>query len=584
MLYKLTSSHSSFKALSFQPGLNIVLAERAISENDASDNSLERLTRNGAGKTSVVDLIHFLLGGRPEGALKSKYISDWNFELTLDIGSTRRVVRRSVGDTGKIRVLSSSRVEEPESEEYSNAAWNRVLGNAWFGLFAERQAGSATYRQLFSYFVRRRRDGGFDSPTRTFRAQAYSSIETNLAVLFGLDPELVRSFHQTKASLKQIDEARKTLSNLEAINAEGDRKVDLEARLAAEIAASELVRNRLKERIEAFNVLPAFRELESELARLNKEGVELSDQDVLDRESISANRDALSAEADSHTLDLDKMFEEAQIVFPDIVRTRYKEVASFHAKLIENRRAHLTAEIDAAQSRIEARSPHRERVEERRRDITASLRSSGPAEELLRLRDELSAKDAHLSGLRSRLLEARRLEDRREEVEHELEEAARSLRQDRRERSTIVDEASRTFSEISERLYETPGQLVISATEDGLRFVPSIPSEQSSGVMSMQIFCFDLTIASLCLRRGQGPGFIVHDSHLFEPVDGRQFAQALRIAADFSNETGIQYITLLNSDELARAQAESGHDFSEYVVETKLSDAPNGGLFGIRFE
>jgi uncharacterized protein YydD (DUF2326 family) len=203
---------------------------------------------------------------------------------------------------------------------------------------------------------------------------------------------------------------------------------------------------------------------------------------------------------------------------------------------------------------------------------------------LLRLRDELAERESALKRLEGRLQEARKLEERIEQLERELDEAVRALRQDRRERFKIVDKASRTFSAISEQLYEKPGQLVVSATETGLRFLPQTPADGSAGVMSMEVFCFDLTLAALAQGRGEGPGFIIHDSHLFEPVDGRQFARALQIAADFADKTGIQYVALLNSDELLRAERESGANFEEYVLETKLSDTPDGGLFGIRFD
>jgi hypothetical protein len=145
-------------------------------------------------------------------------------------------------------------------------------------------------------------------------------------------------------------------------------------------------------------------------------------------------------------------------------------------------------------------------------------------------------------------------------------------------------QASRTLSEISERLYETPGELAISTNEQGLRFVPRIPSSQSAGVMSMQIFCFDFTMAALCRSRGMGPGFLIHDSHLYEPVDGRQFARALRIGAEYAEEIGIQYVVTLNSDELARAETEGNEDFRSFVLAPVLSDAPEAGLFGIRFD
>ena len=102
--------------------------------------------------------------------------------------------------------------------------------------------------------------------------------------------------------------------------------------------------------------------------------------------------------------------------------------------------------------------------------------------------------------------------------------------------------------------------------------------------MSMEIFCFDLTIALLCNRRGVGPGFLVHDSHLFEPVDGRQFARALRIASRFCTENDLQYVVMLNSDELMRAELEGNEDFTEFLLQPSLADTSEGGLFGFRFD
>lgn len=576
MLHRLSADRAQFKTLAFKAGLNIVLASR----DDQSDRSSNRKSRNGAGKSSVVDLVHFLLGGKAEGALSSPALTDWTFKLELDVGRDRLSVERRADDAKNVSVGKGM----VDQSRLGNTQWCQRLGEAWFGLTEKSGRGGVSYRQLISYFARRKRDGGLDSPIRTFRAQSSASSETTLAELFGLDSELVRKFHQTKSALKQTKDAQGALAELDKSAAAGSRRVDLEAQLEAQIAAVKLGRDRLSERIEAFNVLPAFRELEGELAALNQKFRELSDADVLDSEAIDVNSNALESERFTDAPDLTRLFGEAQIVFPDIVSNRYAEVQRFHEQLIQNRRSHLENEIAAARDRIQSRRPQREAIEVRRREITRSLRSSGPADELLRLRDELSSREAELRELEGRLKEARTLEQRVEQLERELEEAIRALRQDRRERSSIVELASTTFSQISERLYEQPGSLAISATETGLRFLPSTPADKSAGVMSMEIFCFDLTIASLSNRRGKGPGFILHDSHLFEPVDGRQFAKALQIAAEFSEETGIQYIALLNSDELERAQREAGTNFDQYVLETQLSDAADGGLFGIRFD
>lgn len=575
MLHRLSADRSGFRTLNFRPGLNIILATRTDSGEDG-----ERRSRNGAGKSSAIDLIHFLLGGKPEGALAAPELAEWNFTLELDVGTERIEVTRSVANSKQVSINS------PTSgvDRIQNTQWCKRLGQEWFGLGEKRGNGDVSYRQLVTYFARRKRDGGLDSPTRTFRSQSASVTETSLAHLFGLDAELVRNLHQSKAALKQTKDAQKALAALDSAAAEGAKRADLEAQLEAQIASVKLGRDRLAERIEAFNVLPAFRELERELAKLNHDFRDLSDGDVIDQEAIDVNARTLEAEVFTDAPDIARLFDEARIIFPDLVTDRYEEVRRFHEKLLENRQSHLRNEIAAAQERIKNRQPLRERIEERRRNITRSLRASGPADELLRLRDELAGRESELKQLEGRLQEARKLEDRIELLEREVEEAVRALRQDRRERSMIIDTASRTFSEISERLYEKPGQLAISATDTGLRFLPQTPADGSAGVMSMEVFCFDLTLAALAKGRGEGPGFIIHDSHLFEPVDGRQFARALQIAADFSETMGIQYVTLLNSDEIDRAERESGVSFEDYVLETTLSDTSDGGLFGIRFD
>ena len=100
----------------------------------------------------------------------------------------------------------------------------------------------------------------------------------------------------------------------------------------------------------------------------------------------------------------------------------------------------------------------------------------------------------------------------------------------------------------------------------------------------MQIFCFDLMLADLATRRGMGPGFLVHDSHLFDGVDERQVAKALQLGADHAASVGYQYIVTMNSDALPRDGFRPGFDVDAFVRPTKLTDATEtGGLFGLRF-
>jgi uncharacterized protein YydD (DUF2326 family) len=100
----------------------------------------------------------------------------------------------------------------------------------------------------------------------------------------------------------------------------------------------------------------------------------------------------------------------------------------------------------------------------------------------------------------------------------------------------------------------------------------------------MEIFCFDMMLQRMCARQKIGPGFLIHDSHLFDGVDPRQTARALAVGARLAEEIGFQYIVTLNSDVLAEV---SSADFNvdSYLVPQRLTDATaDGGLLGIRFE
>ncbi len=100
----------------------------------------------------------------------------------------------------------------------------------------------------------------------------------------------------------------------------------------------------------------------------------------------------------------------------------------------------------------------------------------------------------------------------------------------------------------------------------------------------MEIFCFDTMIMRLLAERKRGPGFLIHDSHLFDGVDERQVAAALSIGAASAAEFGYQYIVTLNSDDVAKIDP-SIFDASSYILEPRLYDEQDtGGLFGFRFD
>lgn len=157
------------------------------------------------------------------------------------------------------------------------------------------------------------------------------------------------------------------------------------------------------------------------------------------------------------------------------------------------------------------------------------------------------------------------------------------LLQDYTEQSKRLQHAIQTFEEISQSLLKEAGHLQIRESSNGPQFEINIQGSRSKGISNMQIFCFDMMLMQLCADRGIGPGFLIHDSHLYDGVDERQKAKALEVGAARAQEFGFQYIVTMNSDDVPTGQLPEGF-ISTRSVDVDLTDASEtGGLFGVRF-
>ena len=212
------------------------------------------------------------------------------------------------------------------------------------------------------------------------------------------------------------------------------------------------------------------------------------------------------------------------------------------------------------------------------------LQSGGALEQYTAMREELGRSEAEIEIVRQRLETAEALESSKAELDIERSQLARSLRNDIHERTEFVDEAILKFEEISEALYERAGSLTVDVSSGGPTFEVKIERQRSKGITNMQIFCFDLMLMELNSQKHRSPGFLIHDSHLFDGVDERQVANALQLGARRAESNHFQYIVTMNSDALPSDGFRSGFDIRKYVVDTRLTDATEtGGLFGIRF-
>ena len=330
-------------------------------------------------------------------------------------------------------------------------------------------------------------------------------------------------------------------------------------------------------------VLPQYHELEAEADYLTRRLNSLANANVIDAATIRDLESAMQAEAPSPLSDLERIYAEAGVALPGLATKRYGEVQNFHESIIQNRRDYLTGEFEAAKQRVGAREQEKQQIDDRRATVMGVLQSHGALDQFSRLQGEVARMEVEVESLRQRFDAAEQLEGTKNELEIERNRLTLRLRRDFSEQKDRLSEAILAFEETSKRLYESAGSMTVEPTVNGPAFHFPMQGSRSKGIKNMQIFCFDMMLMRLCAKRGFGPGFLVHDSHLFDGVDGRQIISAMKVGSETAEALGFQYIVTMNEDDAFKEKI-PGFDLIRHVLPVVLTDAKDdGGLFGFRF-
>ncbi|MDP9120140.1 MAG: DUF2326 domain-containing protein [Acidobacteriota bacterium] len=460
-----------------------------------------------------------------------------------------------------------------------------MLGRAFFGIDdevdsdeGEGASSRPTFRSLFSYFVRREPTGGMRAASRNSGMQQKGDEQVAISFLVGIDWTIAQQWEAVRQKEKQIRDLKRIVGQ-GVLTEVLDSAASLRSRL---VVADERLK-RVLAALSSFRVHEQYHSLEHEASSITRDLGELADENQIDRTYIDELEAAMRAETPPAPADLARLYEEAGVILPELVRRRYEDVLKFHESVIRNRRSYLAVEHSAATERVRSRELRRVGIDHRRSELMGMLKSYGALEEFVALQAEHGRLQAEAETLRRRFEAASQLESTNSSLESDRVRLVARLRQEFAERSSVLDEAIRTFSNIVEELYGEPGQLEFHPTHNGPALRIAIKGDRSRGIGNMEIFCFDMMLQRLCAQQKIGPGFLVHDSHLFDGVDPRQTGRALAVGARLANEVGFQYLVTLNSDVLSEIPTDLKLD--QYLLRERLTDSSDdGGLFGIRFE
>ncbi len=583
MIKKISADKAGFKTIEFGPGFNVILAERT-KESSLKDS------RNGLGKTLLLEIIHFCLGGSViEGVgLGSKELTDWTFTMEVVLGKETYTISRNTSNNKKVNVVGNTDLwpikpekKSEDSWEIDNEDWKRNLDYLGFGLEVnDEQKYKPSFRSLFSQLARKG-NTAFSDAFKYFGQEKSWTIQANNVFLLGLNWEIAAHL---QVLLKKED-GFKTLY--------GAIKEGLIPELSGSIGEMEAELVQLESSIRSFDrdlknfkVHPQYDEIQKKADVITEKVHALINQNVVYSQTLEKYLESLKTEeADYKKDDVVDIYKRVGFEFPETVTKRLDEVEKFHKSLIENRRQYLEDEIKRLENLTSKIKKEIVSFSEEKAELLKVLETHGALEEYSEIQNRANKIRQKANSLRDAIQKLRDLDDKKSSLKIEKEELLRTMKRDFHERDSAVRKIIESFNNNSQSLYAEPGTFSIDITDYGYRFKVDIKRAESQGVSNMKIFCYDLAIMQVNVEREPFFHSLIHDSTLFDGVDERQVAKSLELAYKESEEKNFQYICLMNSDSVPETDFSDDFldKFRDSVRKVFTDSGDTGGLLGFRF-
>lgn len=581
MILSVRCNKQSFKTVEFKPGFNVVLAERTKESKDKD-------SRNALGKSLLIEIIHFCLGADLEQGkgLGVSNLKDWTFTLDLSLRGEKYAISRNTLDYGRVILNGdfSNWPIKPEMDEESGVYylkirdWRNLLGFFLFDVpIGIEKKYKPTFRSLFSYFCRRG-PTAYHDPFKQFGQQREWDIQVNNSYLLNLNWEYA-------SDLQKLKDQENVLSTLKEAASQGLLK-----EFIGSIGELEALKINLEEQvksgeanIKSFKVHPQYHQIQDDIDRLTAQIHALVNECNISNQILKKYKENIEEEKDVSVEKIREVYEQAGVVFPDKVTKRIDDVLNFIKEIVKNRKEFISSEINGLESEIKRCDAEIEAISDERAKSMEVLATHGAFEEYMKLQERHTGRVNQLKEVQGRIDNLRRFEEGKSALKIEKEQLLIQARRDLQAREVQRSTAIKYFNDHSQSLYSESGILSIDFIDTGYKFNVDIKGSGSQGIGHMKVFCYDLSLIKIWSKNKDMPGFLFHDSIIFDGVDERQIAKALELAKSESEKYGFQYICTMNSDTIPKTDLSTDFDFDKHVV-VKFSDAmPEGGLLGIRF-
>lgn len=560
----ITSGTKLIREIKFHKGLNLII-----------DESEHQITGNSVGKTTVLKLVDFCLGGNPKHIYvdpetkrqEYKLVKDYLIDnkiliklvLTSDLDKAVEdivIQRNFLAKKELIRTINGEQMTEEEFEiKLSNI------------LFPGHRESKPIFRQIISHNIRYK-DESINNTLKTLdKYTSDAEYETLYLFLFGCEFTKGNSKQEILSKIKQENNYKNRLEK-------NQTKTAYETALA--LINSDI--EELNKKKSTFNLnvnfekdLDKLNEVKYEINKLSSHIGKLNIRKDLIKETEAEIK---SSKSNIDLRQLEIIYEQATNKVTTIQKS-FSDLVAFHNAMIEEKVKFITKELPALEKSISESNNLLKRQLAEERKLTTTISKSESFEELEKVISELTEKHRKKGEYESVIQQLNEVEANIKEFNKQLSEIDNELFNDNFEQvvKTQLNKFNKYFATISNELYgeqyAVKYDIITNTKGQKLYKFSSFNANMSSGKKQGEISCFDLAY-TLFADEENIPGlhFLLNDKK--ELMDDKQLVKI----AEFANSNNIQFVASILKDKLPEEINK------EHYFVVKLSQ--NDKLFRIR--
>ena len=407
-LSKLYSNNENFKSILFNDDINFILSE---------DHSV--------GKSTLFDLLDFCLLKGNKSFLAREQFSDYIFYLELKINNSKYLtIKRPTAGRANIECkITESSAMLLDIEEFDIKD-----GLEKIKIFVQKELNYELddYRRYITYFLRDQ-----DNQSDVFRLNKllrsndidYKPIISNL---LGINGEKIKRKYVLD---NEIEAIKRELTFKESELGSYRTKEAIEEEINVYSKQSIEKEQRYKE----FDFYLEEKGISKEL--INKIETEIS---ILNEERNSLNREidyinkSLENEIAIDITDIDGLFNEMNVLFPNDLKVNYENVISFNKQIIEERlqvfkenKIEYLTQIDNIENELLS-------LNTKRKDILYVLRNTDTMDKFKELEKEVINLKTKIEVLKNKLVIFEDIEKNKEELEKKVEELKKVIKENKK--------------------------------------------------------------------------------------------------------------------------------------------------------